>query len=386
MATTTTSGSAKDTVLGRINWQLVIVPVLVIVMAFIFNAQSEGAFLSPRNLSILLRHTALLAIMASGVALLMIMSEIDLSIGSAVYLVGVTIATVQTTWGMGLELGILAGLAMGLVLGVWQGLWVAYVRVPSFIVTLAGLLAFRGVGLYWTNARTISPMSESHVALSEAFLSPALTIGLGIVVFTVIATLILVSAFRNRRDEKPSAIKRGILQAALFGFLTLAFVWVTTSYRGAPTAFLWTLGTIALMWVLLEKSVFGRNAYMIGANRAAARLSGINVPANIFAGFILMGFLYGIGGLLYTARLNASTANDAMFLELDAIAACVIGGVALSGGKGRILAVLGGALLLKTIDNGMSVMGVSSFVQQIVKGLILLVAVAVDIRLRRKSV
>lgn len=369
----------------RLNWQMIIVPLLVLVMALIFNAYSEGVFLSGRNLSILLRHTALLAIMASGVALLMIMSEIDLSIGSAVYLVGVTIATVETSWGFGLGPAIVAGLAIGLLLGLWQGFWVAYVGVPSFIVTLAGLLSFRGIGLYWTNARTISPMSESHVALSEAFIPPTLTLVIGAAIFLLAAVLIMAAALRRQRRGDQAALRRGLLRVAFLGVLILACLWITVSYRGAPTAFLWACVVSAAMWVLLERSVFGRNAYMIGANRAAARLSGINVPLNIFLGFTLMGFLYGISGLLYTARLNASTANDALFLELDAIAACVIGGVALSGGKGRIFAVLGGALLLISIDNGMSVMGVSSFVQQIVKGLILLIAVAVDIRLRRKA-
>jgi len=376
--------SPIDLIRLSVRWQFLAMAGLLIVIAAVFNFYSDGVFLAPRNLSLLLRQAAIIGIVASGVTMLIIMSEIDLSIGSAVYLVGVIAATVETRWGLNIWQVLVVALASGLALGTWQGFLVAKVGIPSFIVTLAGLLTFRGVGLYWTDARTISPLIEEHVALAENFIPAGISMVAGIAVAALaVAFIARRGASRRRRGDKkalPSAVVQIVVTLAAIG----AFLFAVGGYRGTPTAVLWTLAIGAGLWFLTSSTVFGRNAYMIGANRQAASLAGINVERNVFLGFVLMGALYGIAGILYTARLNASTAGDATFMELDAIAAAVIGGVALSGGKGRIPAVIGGALLLTAIDNGMSVMGVSTFFQQIVKGGILLAAVALDARSRRR--
>lgn len=360
------------------NWKVLAVLALFVILALAFQSQSDGVFLTSRNMSLMLRQAAVLSIVAGGVAILIIMSEIDLSIGSAVYLVGVIAATAQTAWGTNVFVTVAIAIGAGLLLGAWQGFWVAKVGVPSFIVTLAGLLMFRGIGLSWTEAKTISPLNPDFVGLSGNFIAPNATVIGGI----VIAGLIVFAYFRRASTEAKRGRHGTYSRAAVQGIAAVAmiavFVWVVSGYRGTPTALIWAALIAVVLWFVMSKTVFGRNVYMIGSNRAASTLAGIPVRKNIFMAFVLMGALYGIAAVLFTARLNASTANDGQNLELDAIAAAVIGGVALTGGKGRLPAVLGGVLLLTMIDNGMSVMGVSSFAQMVIKGGILLIAVAVD--------
>jgi len=367
------------------SWQMLLILVAFVLLAMAFNFQSDGVFLAPRNLTILLKQAAVLGIVAGGVAVLIIMSQIDLSIGSAVYLVGVTAATAQSVWGASLWVTILIALGTGLILGAWQGFWVAGVGVPSFIVTLAGLMVFRGIGLTWTEAQTVAPLTPEYVALSETYISTPLTLLGGVTLAGLVAFVMLRRARQLHRRNVPNAFAVAWVRIVLVCFVIALFVWVVSRYLGTPLSVIWMMVIGFLLWMLMGKTVFGRNAYMIGANRDAASLAGIPVKRHIFAGFVLMGLLYGVAGILFTARLNASTAGDGNLLELDAIAAAVIGGVALAGGKGRIPAVLVGALLLTMIDNGMSVMGVSSFMQQTVKGLILLLAVAMDVYFRNRT-
>jgi D-xylose transport system permease protein len=365
--------------------RIIVMLALIALLSLLVHIGSDGVFLTPRNLSILLRQAAIIAIVAAGVSILLIMSEVDLSIGSAVYLVCVVIASAETQWQLPLYAIIPLAIGVGLALGAWNGFWVSAVGVPSFIVTLAGLLSFRGLGLYLTDARTISPLSDAHVALTESFISPQLSFVGGIVVFGVIAVILAAQSIaKQRQDSADGALAKTIVNIVAIFFVVAGFLAIVCSYRGTPAAILWTMAVGVTIWLLMSRTVFGRNAYMIGANRLAAQLAGISVNRNIFIGFLVMGVIYGVAGLLFTARLNASTAGDGLFMELDAIAAAVIGGVALSGGKGRIPVVLGGALLLTAIDNGMSVTGISSFLQQLIKGAILLGAVALDVRARSR--
>src|SRR5207244_2854723 len=210
---------------------------------------------------------------------------------------------------------ILVALVVGLAIGVWQGFWVSRFRIPSFVVTLSGLLAFRGIGFVWSDAATYAPMSDSYGAISESFIPPGWSV-----------------------------------------VLILAFV---------------ATGT-----------VFGRQMYAIGGNREAAHLSGISIRRNLFLSFVIMGVVCAVAGVLTTARLNAIAPSVGQFLELDAIAAAVIGGVSLAGGIGTVYGALIGALLLVTVDNGMSLMDISSFIQLVVKGLLLGIAVLFDVATR----
>lgn len=355
-----------------------------VILAVVFHLQSDGVFFTTRNLSLLLRQAAAVAVLAAGVSILMVMAEIDLSIGSAVFLTGIVAAKVQTEVDAPTIVAAVAAVAAGCALGAWQGFWVVRLAVPSFIVTLAGLLAFRGLGLLWTDANTVSGVGSSYSNLSEAFL-PAEFAYVGLLGLMGAAIVVVMRRARfDRRHGIPVETDRLVLRLVVAAVFFAWLGWIAGGFLGIPTALLWVAAIGTLLWLLMTKTTFGRNAYLIGSNREAARLSGINVPRQVFLGFVIMGAIYGVGGVLTTARLGSSTPGLGQNLELDAIAAAVIGGTSLAGGVGTIPGVIAGALLLATIDNGMSLLDFSSFAQLVVKGLVLLMALAVDTWARRK--
>jgi len=350
-----------------------------VLLAIWFHAESDGVFFTPRNLSLLFRQTAIVGVVAAGVLILIVMAEIDLSIGSAVYLVSVCVAMLQVRQGWPTVAVIVAALVIGAVLGAWNGMWVTVFGVPSFIVTLGGLLIFKGIGLTITNANTVAPVDASLVALSESFLSIPLS-------FALVAAVLVTGIFwawRSHRRERshgdsPQSTVLLVVQVLLLAGACAIVAWVVGGFAGIPAAVLVLFGTVAVLAVLMTLTRFGRYCYVVGGNRNAARLTGISVDRQLLRGFLLMGVLYGVAGILATARLGASTPSTGVGLELDAIAAAVLGGAALLGGSGRIPQALYGALLLATIDNGMTLLNISSFTQDVVKGLVLLVAVASD--------
>jgi D-xylose transport system permease protein len=359
--------------------------IIFVVLAIVFNIASGDIFLTPRNLSLLLRQASIVALVAAGVSILMIMGEIDLSIGSAVYLCGVLAAALQHSLGWDILPTVGATIVLGVVLGLWQGFWVVTVGVPSFIVTLAGLLAFRGIGFYATDAATIAPVSEAYSALSEAFLPIPATLVL------LLVGLVAAGAYILRRhrllEQRLGGGRRLQLGIQLFALLaTAAFLaWIFSGFRGLPAALLWVAVIGVVLWVLMTKTVFGRNAYLTGSNREASVLAGIPLSRQLYFGFLLMGALYGIAATLVTARLGASTPTTGMYMELDAIAGAVIGGTALKGGIGTIPGAIVGAILLTTIDNGMSLLNISSFLQLVIKGLVLLFALAFDAYMTKRQ-
>ncbi|MFN8224758.1 MAG: hypothetical protein U0R50_16110 [Gaiellales bacterium] len=365
-------------VFDQIDWRIASGALVLVVLAVAFHLMSDGVFFTPRNLSLLLRQASIVAILAGGVSVLMIMAEIDLSIGSAVYLTGVVAGEVVVTHGQPTWVGVVAAIGAGIALGAWNGLLVSRLAVPSFVVTLAGLLMFQGIGLMWTDAATLGPLPDDFVELSEAFLGKGASY-VFLVAFAAVVTVVILRGRRTeiRRHGEASTAQLGLRLAGVAILLGLA-LWITGGFLGLPYAVLWVIGVGAVLFVLMSQTTLGRNAYMIGANREAAYLSGINVRHQIFLGFILMGILYGVCGVLLDARLSASSPAAGQFLELNAIAAAVIGGTSLMGGVGTIPGAMVGALLLATIDNGMSLLNVNSFAQLVVKGLILVFAVALD--------
>ena len=380
-----------STLFGR---RALIFVLVFLVLATIFHISSNGIFLTPRNLSLLLRQGAILAIIAGGVALLMINSEIDLSIGSSVFLCGVLAAHLTATWNVPVLLAIVATIVFGMLLGLIQAFWVVVLGIPSFIATLAGLLAFRGIGLSWTNAGTVGPVPPEFIALSEGFIP--LPISYTLLVAVLVAGVIFVylqqkSMRKSRAISKQAQIPKN--QAMLlFGAKILVIAtplivlgWIVGGFQGIPMAILWVVIVITLLTILMSKTTFGRNAYLVGASRDAAQYSGIGIRKTVFSGFIIMGALYGVAGVLLTARLGSSTPGAGQFMELDAIAAAVIGGVSLRGGTGSVVGAVMGAFLLTVINNGMSILNVSSFTQLIVKAVILVIALAFDAHILRKA-
>jgi D-xylose transport system permease protein len=377
---TATTPFVRHLLTGNARWLPMVA--FFIVVAIGFQVATDGVFLSPRNITLLMRQCAITAVVAMAVSILIIKGEIDLSIGSAVYLCGTAAATLQVHYGMPVVPTILVTLGIGLLLGLWQGLCTVALGVPSFVVTLGGLLGFRGLAYYLTDAATIAPLSPSYSALSEGFVPVPISLVMLAIAFLVIAAFLARSARdpeTGRHDLKSIAL-RIATAAVIFG----ALAWIFAGYRGIPNAVLWVAACGAVLWFVMTRTVYGRNAYLIGSNREAARLAGIDVSKHILFGFLLMGVFYAIAATLATARLSASTPAMGQYLELDAIAAAVIGGISLRGGIGSIPGAILGAALLVTIDNGMSLLNISSFIQMIIKALLLLLAIAADSALNGK--
>lgn len=376
-ATAETEGTRRLQVLKHVNWRIASTVVVLAVLSLVFHLTSDGIFFDPRNLSLLLRQAALVAILAAGVSILMIMAEIDLSIGGAVLLTGAVAAKLSYDYGLPTWVSVLAAVGAGAALGAWNGFWVVRFGVPSFVVTLGGLLGFAGLTLMWTDAATIGPLPQDFVDLSEAFIPKNASYGLLI----AIGVAFVVMTLRRYQVEvrRHGAELMGLaLRVAAIGAAIGLMLWITGGYQGLPAAVVWVMAVGAVFTFIALQTKFGRNAFMIGANREAAHLAGISVRRHIFLGFVLMGVLYGVGGVLLDARLASSSPSATGYLELNAIAAAVIGGTSLMGGIGTIPGAMVGALLLTAIDNGMNLNNVNSFLQQVVKGLILIVAVALD--------
>lgn len=369
---------------------------------FVLSLATDGTFTDARNLSNLFRQTAINAYLAIGMVFVITAGHIDLSVGSVTGLAGAIAAMMQVRWlpALGVAWGVEwlqpgwpttliaagAAIVIGLLIGIWQGVWVAYGRVPAFIVTLGGLLIFRGTSLGITKGVNIGPMHQSFRDLGQAYLST--TTGIILAVVAVIA--IFASSFVSRRNR----LKHGLpvraqwidlSVAAVYSAIAVAFVVVMHQYRGIPQPVIFLIIVALICAFVFSRTRMGRYAVAIGGNLEAARLSGLNVRKVTVQIFALMGALAGLAGVILTARLNAATANAGNQFELNAIAAAVIGGTSLAGGKGSIAGALLGALIMASVDNGLSMLNVQAFWQQIIKGLILMTAVLLDARTRARG-
>ena len=356
---------------------------LVIAIAIIwalFTQLTDGDFLTTRNLSNLLRQMAITGMLATGMVFVIISGEIDLSVGSLLGLMGGLAAIFDVTYHVPLYINIPLVMVLGALVGAFNGYWVAYLRVPSFIVTLAGLLAFRGILLGITGGVTIAPVTNALVAVSQSYLPDVASYGLGILIFAVLAMTTLRS--RAKRAEygltvPPLALDIGKL--ALAAVVIAGFFAILDAYRGVPLPVLIVLVLLGLFTVMARRTVFGRRIYAIGGNLEATRLSGVNVQMVKLLVFALMGSMAALAGIATTARLAAGSPSAGSLQELDAIASCIIGGTSMRGGVGTVFGALIGALIMATLDNGMSMLGVDTYWQMIVKGVILLLAVWLDV-------
>lgn len=372
--------------LKSINLQVYIMLIAIIVIMLFFSFATDGAYLSARNISNLLRQTSITGILAIGMLFVIIAAEIDLSVGSLMGLLGGFAAITNVWWGWPLPTTILATLILGLIFGVWNGYWVAYQRVPSFIVTLAGLLAFRGILVGMTNGSTVSPTSQSMNLIGQAYIPDIF--GLTIGGLAVLAFILWNSHQRHARQKLQlpvPALSKDVLTYAALAVLLLGSIYLLNDYRGIPFPVLLLAILAVIGYFISKKTAFGRYIYAIGGNIDAARLSGIKVENIKLAIFAINGLMVAIAGLILSARLGAGSPSAGQNAELDAIAACVIGGASLAGGVGSIFGVIIGALIIAALDNGMSMLDVPTFWQYIVKGGILLLAVWVDSISKKKE-
>ncbi|SFS19037.1 D-xylose transport system permease protein [Dyella sp. OK004] len=345
-----------------------------------FHIATEGAFVTPRNVSNLLRQMAITGMLACGMVFVIIAGEIDLSVGSLLGLLGgvVAVLTVNLQWST--PMAIAAVLALGVLIGLFNGVWVTRMRVPSFIVGLGGMLAFRGALLGVTHSSTISPVPDDLVYLGQGYVAPMLSSLLGMVIFAV---LIALTVLRRRRRAALQLRQlpwwTDVLKLALIGAALAGFIVTLNRYGGVPLPVMILVALLAVFTYLGTQTVLGRHIYAVGGNLEATRLSGVNVARVKLVVFAIMGLMCAFAGIINTARLAAGSPSAGSNGELDAIAACFIGGASMRGGAGTVHGALIGALVMASLDNGMSMMDVDTYWQYIVKGTILVLAVWVDV-------
>lgn len=352
-------------ILGSKLRTLTMVLALLVIWA-VFQYATDGAFLQARNLSNLFRQMAVVGIMASGMVLVIVAGHIDLSVGSVVCFLGACLAVMSTQWGWSLEASVAATFVVGAAIGSLQGFLASYQRIPAFIVTLGGMMVFRGLAMWVTGSNTI-PLSEGWVTQLGTGYLPS---GLGWVFVAVAALLLLLT----------TSLTRALGATALL----VAFMLVMSSYQGVPLPVLVMLGLMLLIHAVATRSVWGRHVFAIGGNPDAAFLSGVPVKRQSLLVFLLMGLLSSVAGVILVARVGSASPDSGQLLELDAIASCVIGGTSLLGGKGSVLGAILGALVMESLNNGMSMANMEPFWQYVVKGVVLVVAVWADLASQRR--
>ncbi|MBD8063258.1 multiple monosaccharide ABC transporter permease [Oceanitalea stevensii] len=352
------------------------------------------SFLSPGNLTNIVLQYSYILILAIGMVIVIIGGHIDLSVGSVVALAGAVAAVLVVKNGMPWWVGVLAAIGVGLAVGVWQGFWVAYIGIPAFIVTLAGMLLFRGMTYQVLDNVSLSPFGGTYYQIANGFQNGLLG-GYGYDALTLIVFGLAVAGYAFtqvrarqgalRYKQAVEAFPLFILKIVVVGAVVMWFGYQLATNRGLPNVLVILAILIIVYTVITQRSVFGRHVYAIGGNLPAAQLSGVKVKKVNFMIFVNMGLLSGIAGVVYSSRMNSAQPAAGNMFELDAIAACFIGGAAVTGGVGRVTGAMIGALIMAVMTNGMQLMGVPTSTQQIVKGLVLLLAVAFDVYNKRRA-
>ncbi|MCZ2391122.1 MAG: sugar ABC transporter permease [Acidobacteria bacterium] len=351
----------------------------------LFHAITPGhTFLTPRNLSNLMTQTAVTGVIAVGMLMVIVSGQIDLSVGSIIGFAGGISAYVMTEMGYPMTAAIIAAVVMSTAIGLFQGALAAYANIPSFIVTLGGLLAWRGAAKWLLGGNTIPVSDEIFKGIGNANL-PALY---GWIVAALAVAVVFFAAFRRARmaeDEGTSGLSRELAKAAFPAAAIVGFIAIMNAWQGVPVPVVIFLCVAFIGAFITNSTVFGRYLYAIGGNADAARLSGINNRWNVLKVFGVLGALTGVAALIFTARVGSALPDAGTLKELDAIAACVIGGASLVGGRGTVFGACLGALIMASLDNGMSLVGVRDFMQDIIKGSILVIAVGLDMAGRKQS-
>ncbi|WP_121453181.1 multiple monosaccharide ABC transporter permease [Acidovorax sp. 106] len=366
---------------------------LVAIMGF-FQYMTDGTLMQPLNLTNLILQNSYIVIMALGMLLVIVAGHIDLSVGSVCGFIGALAAVLMVQYQWHFVPATLVCLVCGGLIGAVQGWFVAFSRIPSFIVTLAGMLVFKGLALALLAGQSVGPFPESFQMLSSGFI-PDFANGEGLRVTSMVlglavAVALTVSAVRERANR----LKHGVqtepvaffaIKTAVFAVLLIAFSYLLASYKGLPNVLVVMALLIVFFEFITSRTTVGRRIYAMGGNEKAAKLSGIKTERLSFYAFINMGVLAALAGLVFAARLNTATPKAGLGFELDVIAACFIGGASASGGVGKVMGAVIGAFVMGVMNNGMSILGIGIDYQQVIKGVVLLAAVLVDVYNKNKA-
>lgn len=359
----------------------------------LFEIWTDGVLLKPNNVTNLVLQNSYILVLAIGMMIVIIAGHIDLSVGSLAAFVSAAAAVMMVEHDVPWVLALVLSLIVGAVAGAWQGFWIAYVGIPSFIVTLAGMLLFRGGTQILLGSRSLGPFPEGFQKISTGYLPEigpetnyhnlTLLMGCALLAFA------LLQEVRDRRRQQRyelDVLPRNIFLAKCVAMAAavLAFTMTLASYRGVPVVLLLLAVLLIGFGYVMRNAIVGRHVYALGGNRAAAKLSGVKDQRVTFLVFVNMGVLAALAGIVYAARLNAGVPQAGTNFELEAIAAAFIGGASMSGGVGTVFGAIIGGLVLGVLNNGMSLVGVGTDYQQVIKGLVLLAAVGFDVYNKRK--
>lgn len=391
-----TSNKNNDSFLQKLknNFETYSMYYILAIIVVLFQVLTNGTLLRPLNITNIILQNGYILILAIGMLLVIILGDVDLSVGSIVAFVGAMSAIFSIRMGLSTPVTILLSLGIGALIGAFNGFWVAYVRVPAFIATLASLLIFRGLTIVVLDGRTLSPYRDSFRMLGSGFLPDFLN-GTNLHLTTLIIGILIVALYmggalysRKQRVDRDAPVepmsaflgKRIGVSVAL-----LLITYVMADYEGFPNILIILTFLILIYRFITTNTTAGRHLYATGGNEEAAELSGINTRKVKFLAFVNMGVLSAVAGLVFASRLNAATANAGDGFELDAIAAAYIGGASASGGVGTVIGAIIGGLVMGVLNNGMSIMGIGVDWQQAIKGVVLILAVTLDIYNRNKA-
>lgn len=366
---------------------------LIVVTAF-FAIQTSGTLLVPQNVTNLIAQNGYVVVLAVGMLMCILTGgNIDLSVGSVVALVGALAGKLIVDTGLNIWVSIVICLVVGIIIGVWQGFWIAYIRIPAFIVTLAGMLLWRGVALIILAGLTISPFPDNYLSLFNSYVPDIfggqiniLSVVIGIIVCIIYITL----QFTNRIKRKSKGyeiepMSSLITKTVIISVVILALAFSLSQHKGIPTILIILAVVVMVYAYFTMRTVPGRYLYAVGGNEKAAKLSGINTNKVLFFAYVNMAFLSAVAALMCVARFNSAAPTAGTNYEMDAIGACYIGGASAYGGIGTVPGVVIGAIFMGVLNNGMSIMGIDSNIQKAIKGLVLLAAVAFDVISKKRS-
>lgn len=378
---------------GNIRQYVMIIALVVVII--LFQILTRGILLKPLNISNLISQNSYVLILATGMLLCILTGgNIDLSVGSVAGFIGAISAVLILRMNVPVFPAIMISLVAGILIGCWHGFWIAYVGVPAFIATLAGMLIFRGLTLVILQGTSLAPLPSGYTFMASGFIPDMAEIGginlLAVIAGVIASALFILSEMNDRASKKkykfdvPSI---GMFLAKIISIVIVinAFTYSLALYKGIPTVLIIVVLLVLIYSFITNKTIPGRHIYAYGGNPKAAKLSGVKTKKVLFWVYVNMGFLAALAGIVFTGRLNSATPKSGVNFELDAIASCFIGGASTTGGIGTVVGAIVGGLLMGVLNNGMSILGVSIDWQQTIKGLVLLAAVAFDVYSKSKS-
>lgn len=368
--------------------------IALLVVSLFFTLQTGGTLLVPQNVTNLIAQNGYVVVLAVGMLMCILTGgNIDLSVGSVVALIGALAGTLIVNKGMNMWLAIAICLAVGIIIGIIQGFWIAYLRIPAFIVTLAGMLLWRGVALMILGGLTVSPFPDKYLNLFNSYLPDVfggsiniLSIVIGLVICMIYIAIQVISRMNKRKKGyELASITAVIVRIVIISVVIMALAFSLSNHKGVPTILIMLAVVVMIYGYFTTKTVPGRYLYAMGGNEKASKLSGINTNKVLFLAYVNMAFLSAVAALICVARFNSAAPTAGTNYEMDAIGACYIGGASAYGGTGTVGGVVIGAIFMGVINNGMSIMGIDNNLQKVIKGIVLLAAVTFDVLSKKRS-